>query len=59
MIYTVLQTLMLAILVLKFVTSDEIKTNQEVRKRSESVSGLHTTGDFQVSRAFLLMDCFF
>ena len=57
MIYTVLQTLMFAILILKFVTSDEIKTNQEVKKRSKSVSGLYTTGDFQVSRAFLLTDC--
>ena len=57
MIYTVLQTLMLAILVLKFVTNNEIQTNQEVRKRFKSVSGLHTTGDFQVSMAFLLTDC--
>ena len=58
MIYTVLQTLMLAILILKLVTSDKLKMNQQNKKVSESSSdGLYTTGDFQVSKAFLLTDC--
>ena len=58
MIYTVLQTLVLAILILKLVSRDEWKMNQGNKKASESSSyGLFTTSDFQVSKVFLLTDC--
>ena len=58
MIYTVLQTLMLAILILMLATSDKLKMNQGNKKISDSSSyALFTIGDFQVSKAFLLTDC--